>query len=147
MLRYSLNVAERLSASTPLPTLFHSDPDAFGLLRFFLDLSPEDALRLKQDHFPTVLDQPAEIDKLMKQLSSWASLSSEPSSPTNDNFALDFTMSTLHGMAAVGDKDIENTKEEEEESGKDDDILPDFIRLKRTAPADVSRANKKMRMG
>lgn len=73
-LRRMLDLTEHLSATTLPDVLQHSDPQAADILRFFLDLSPAEIARLKQDPYPTVLDQPNELARLAEQLASWAEL-------------------------------------------------------------------------
>ena len=71
-LNRALQLSERLSASTPIATLFHSDPEAFDIFRWFLELPDIDAQRVRLEPTPSVLSSPDELANLFTQLSIWA---------------------------------------------------------------------------
>ncbi len=74
----ALQLSERLCAASPIATLFHSDPEVFNLFRWFLDLAPVDAQRIRSEALPCVLDSPAELAELMEHLSLWSSPLPQP---------------------------------------------------------------------
>ncbi len=78
-LNRALQLSERLSASTPIATLFHSDPEAFDLFRWFLELPGIDAQRVRLEPTPSVLSSSDELTNLFAQLSIWATPAPERS--------------------------------------------------------------------
>ena len=57
-LNRALQLSERLSASTPIATLFHSDPEAFDIFRWFLELPDIDSQLVRLEPTPSVLSSP-----------------------------------------------------------------------------------------
>lgn len=118
--RRALELIERISASAPLSTLLHSDPDAFNMFRALLALPSAEISRLKQDPYPSVLDQPAELAALMEQLSLWSTSNPAPSSRTSEHSA-ESNPSVSEGINFMDDEaeEAEEGEEGSEEEGKE----------------------------
>lgn len=157
----ALELCERLSASTPLATLFHSDPEAFNLFRCFLELPPAEVARLRQQPYPSIVDQPAELTILMAQLSLWATPTPDVCSSASEDSYSSFEGIKLFDDEAVevAEEDVEQEEREADEEDNDDGVDNDddgededdrptprrrvnFTRLKRYATGDPSTSTK-----
>ena len=151
----AVQLSQRLSTAAPLATYLYSDPDAFDILRYLLDLSPGDIDGLSSGGFPNIISQPDELADLMSQLHIWSTPPepslARPRVPVNASGSRSARASASYQDVDVtelsggneGDGEEEEEEEEEEVEAEAASPTPRRIlqRLKRSAPSSSRRTS------